>query len=235
MKLQTMLGKLETATSAQPKTANDRSRRPGSEGVDAAISKAMDAINTEKVASATEETAVVPGLMKIANDLMVAEKNASAQDSIDHGRLMARGFIDEMAQYTKAAHDLGSSQRQATNGDDALLQKLSEEYPGEYRGALQQGYNDQRSAIEKNAHEKLAADQALLEKFASEDPNTFEAAVERGYKEAGDELVKHAQAEFNKGYVETIHTHRKLAAHHFAMGFDAMNQAAQIHKQQRRA
>jgi len=233
MKLQTMLGKIDAPKANNEKTAGAR-QRTSTSSVDAEIEKAMNAIGAEKTASAQSAGGqeVVPGLLKIAQELQQAEKTASAAEAVEHGRLMARGFIDEMAQYTKAASDLSRGQEQQTQYDAneiAILSKFAQENPAEYRAALQRGYNDQMTLQEKQANEKFAAEQALLEKFAAEDQEGFEACVKRGFDETAQELMKTAQAEFNEGYVSTILEHRKEAALHFAMSFDAMNQAADAH------
>lgn len=168
------------------KEASERPRRQSSSrSTDDAIAKAMDAITTTKTASEGGDQTVE--LLKLAESIQRSDAEGEKAASYQNGREMGRGFVDELASYTKAAHDVSQSQ-----------QYVQQKTAGDY------------------------SEQAILEKFASEEPGTFEHAVKLGFDEASGYLMKIAQDEFNAGYRETVIEHTKVAAAHYAMGFDAM-------------
>lgn len=227
--LSDILGQLDEPT-GNTKVANQQNRRTPTD-TDAAITAALQSIGSSKVAS--EGTDVSASLLKMAQDLSAADHDAEKKAAYEYGREMGRGLVDELAAYTKAASDLQQETKVASQGqnEQMLVEKFAQEDPRGFEAVVEQGYADQMAFLNKQASENAETEQAFVEKFASEDPSGFEAAVQHGYDEATRCLHKIAQDQFNAGYQHTITTHVKVAADHFAFGFNAMNELIKTTRQ----
>lgn len=198
-------------------------------GVDSMLDRILDGVGSEKTAAAQPTGA--PGADPITALTKMAAEVASSQDAsaikLAHvqGRAFGAGIIAELNDYKVAADRVEAEKTAGLTDEDLALLKLAKENPSEFLARVQAWA--QQGGSDKTASEE----QAALEKWAQEDPAGFEAAVRAGYSNQQAALEKSAQAGYQRGYNDTMQHYHKLAADHFAMGYDATMEAlAQVRK-----
>ena len=148
---------LQSLIQGAPVEKTASAQAPAQTRAESAVQAALDAVKTEKTASVSASP--VTGLRKIATEIagQDQQKLASLADSI--GRLMARGYVDELSLYEKAASEVMQKQASQMDADDIALAKFAKEQPEQFLQYVQ------KLAAQRSG----GADVAQVEKAAAED------------------------------------------------------------------